>query len=80
MGDDTPELVANDESSSVLLERDKDKCLKGLSEKEREIIALKQTNSYDEIAGDLDIKNGTLRQMLSRAKEKFMRCMGFFDE
>jgi RNA polymerase sigma-70 factor, ECF subfamily len=80
LGDDTPELVVNDESSSVLLERDKDKCLKGLSEKEREIIALKQTNSYDEIAEDLDIKNGTLRQMFSRAKEKFMRCMGFFDE
>ena len=63
-----------------MLERDKDKCLKGLSEKEREIIALKQTNSYDEIAEDLDIKSGTLRQMFSRAKEKFMRCMGFFDE
>ena len=51
-----------------------------ISEKEREIIALKQTNSYDEIAEDLDIKTGTLRQMFSRAKEKFMRCMGFLDE
>ena len=80
LGDDTPNLSTGDESSSVLLERDKDKCLKGLSEKEREIIALKQTNSYDEIAEDLDIKTGTLRQMFSRAKEKFMRCMGFFDE
>lgn len=80
LGDDTPDLPTGDESSSVLLERDKDKCLKGLSEKEREIIALKQTNSYDEIAEDLDIKTGTLRQMFSRAKEKFMRCMGFFDE
>ena len=30
LGDDTPELVSNDESSSVLLERDKDKCLKGV--------------------------------------------------
>ena len=80
LGDDTPDLSTGDESSSVLLERDKDKCLKGLSEKEREIIALKQTNSYDEIAEDLDIKTGTLRQMFSRAKEKFMRCMGFFDE
>ena len=80
MGDDTPELSINDESSSILLERDKDKCLKGLSEKEREIIALKQTDSYDEIAIDLEIKAGTLRQILSRAKEKFMRCMGFFDE
>ena len=80
LGDDTPDLSTGDESSSILLERDKDKCLKGLSEKEREIIALKQTNSYDEIAEDLDIKTGTLRQMFSRAKEKFMRCMGFFDE
>jgi RNA polymerase sigma-70 factor, ECF subfamily len=80
LGDDTPDISTGDESSSVLLERDKDKCLKGLSEKEREIIALKQTNSYDEIAEDLDIKSGTLRQMFSRAKEKFMRCMGFFDE
>ena len=80
LGDDIPELSTSDDSSSVLLERDKDRCLRGLSEKEREIIALKQTNSYDEIAEDLDIKTGTLRQMLSRAKEKFMRCMGFFDE
>jgi RNA polymerase sigma-70 factor (ECF subfamily) len=80
LGDDTPELSANDESSSVLLERDKDKCLKGLSDKEREIIALKQTNGYDEIAKDLDIKTGTLRQIYSRAKEKFMRCMGFLDD
>jgi len=80
LGDDIPELSTSDDSSSVLLERDKDRCLRGLSEKEREIIALKQTNSYDEIAEDLNIKTGTLRQMLSRAKEKFMRCMGFFDE
>ena len=80
LGEDTPELSSEDESSAVLLERDKDKCLKGLSEKEREIIALKQTNSYVEIAEDLNIKTGTLRQMFSRAKEKFMQCMGFFDE
>ena len=78
LGDDIPELSTSDDSSSVLLERDKDRCLRGLSEKEREIIALKQTNSYDEIAEDLGIKTGTLRQILSRAKEKFMRCMGFF--
>ena len=80
LGDETPDISTGDESSSVLLERDKDKCLKGLSEKEREIISLKQTDSYDEIAEDLDIKAGTLRQIFSRAKEKFMRCMGFFDE
>lgn len=80
LGDNIPELASNDDSNSVLLERDKDKCLKGLSEREREIIALKQTHSYDEIANDLNIKSGTLRQTLSRAKEKFMRCMGFFDE
>ena len=80
LGDDTPELSSNDESSTILLERDKDKCLKSLSEKEIEIIALKQTSSYDEIAEDLNIKTGTLRQIFSRAKEKFMRCMGFFDE
>ena len=80
LGDDTPDISTGDESSSVLLERDKDKCLKGLSEKEREIISLKQTDSYDEIAEDLDIKAGTLRQIFSRAKEKFMRCMGFFVE
>jgi len=80
LGDDTPELASNDESSSVLLERDKDKCLKGLSDKEREIISLKQTCSYDEIAKDLDIKSGTLRQVYSRAKEKFIQCMGFLDD
>tara|TARA_B100000780_G_C20665224_1_gene264821 strand:+ start:14 stop:487 length:474 start_codon:yes stop_codon:yes gene_type:complete len=80
LGDDNAEIPVNDESSTALLERDGDKCLKGLSEKEREIIALKQINSYDEIAVILEIKPGTLRQTLSRAKEKFMQCMGFFDE
>lgn len=80
LGDDNLEIPMNDESSSVLLERDKDMCLKGLSDNEREIISLKQSNSYDEISEILDIKPGTLRQSLSRAKEKFMRCMGFFDE
>tara|TARA_Y100000389_G_C17165578_1_gene366572 strand:- start:147 stop:620 length:474 start_codon:yes stop_codon:yes gene_type:complete len=80
LGDDIPELASNDEPSSVLLERDKDNCLKGLSDKEREIISLKQTSSYDEISGDLEIKTGTLRQVYSRAKEKFMRCMGFLDD
>lgn len=80
LGDDNAEIPMNDESSSVLLERDKDMCLKGLSENEREIISLKQSNSYDEIAEILDIKSGTLRQSFARAKEKFMRCMGFFDE
>ena len=80
LGDDNAEIPMNDETSSVLLERDKDMCLKGLSENEREIRSLKQSNSYDEIAEILGIKPGTLRQSFSRAKEKFMRCMGFFDE
>ena len=78
--EDIPELSSVDESTSVLLERDKDKCLKSLSELEREIIALKQTNTYEEISRDIEIKSGTLRQMFSKAKEKFMNCMGFFDE
>ena len=77
LGDDTPELSVLDESDTVLLERDKAKCLKGLSEKERDIISLKQTSSYQEISEDLGIKSGTLRQIFSRAQEKFMLCMGF---
>ena len=77
LGDDIPELSVSDESDTVLLERDKAKCLKGLSEKERDIISLKQTSSYQEISEDLGIKSGTLRQIFSRAQEKFMLCMGF---
>lgn len=80
LGDDTPELSVSDESDTVLLERDKAKCLKGLSEKERDIISLKQTSSYQEISEDLGIKSGTLRQIFSRAQEKFMLCMGFINE
>ena len=64
----------------VLLERDKTKCLKNLSEKERDIISLRQTSTYEEISEDLGIKSGTLRQIYSRAQEKFMRCMGFLNE
>jgi RNA polymerase sigma factor (sigma-70 family) len=79
-GDDIPQVSTVDESDTVLLERDKDKCLERLSSNEREVIALKQTDSYDEIADTLEMKTGTVRQIMSRAKEKFMRCMGFFDE
>jgi RNA polymerase sigma factor (sigma-70 family) len=79
-GDDVPEASVVDESDAVLLERDKDVCLEKLSANEREIIALKQTDSYDEIADILDMKAGTIRQIIFRAKEKFMRCMGFINE
>lgn len=79
-GDDVPEASVVDESDAVVLERDKDMCLEKLSVNEREIIALKQTDSYDEIADTLNIKAGTIRQIMFRAKEKFMRCMGFINE
>lgn len=79
-GDDVPEASVVDESDAVVLERDKDMCLEKLSVNEREIIALKQTDSYDEIADTLNIKVGTIRQIMFRAKEKFMRCMGFINE
>ncbi len=80
LGDDVPEIQINDESDYELIKRDKNKCLKGLSMHERELISLKQISSYDEISNDLDIKSGTLRQQLSRAKDKFMKCMGLIDE
>ena len=79
-GDDIPQASSNDESDAVLLERDKDMCLEKLSVNEREIIALKQTDSYNEIADTLDMKAGTVRQIMFRAKEKFMLCMGFINE
>lgn len=79
-GDDVPEATVVDESDAVVLERDKDMCLEKLSVNEREIIALKQTDSYDEIADTLDMKAGTVRQVICRAKEKFMRCMGLINE
>ena len=54
--------------------------MKTLSNEERDVIALHQTSSYDEISKMLNVKSGTLRQMLRRAKEKFMQCMGFDHE
>ena len=80
LGDDIPDIHMFDDSDLSLIERDKDKCLKQLTEKDRELIALKQTNSYKEICEDLNIKEGTLRQAFSRAKEKFMLCMGYLNE
>lgn len=79
-GDDVPQATVIDESYDYLLQRDKDKCLEKLSENEREIIALKQTDSYSEIADILSMKTGTIRQIIFRAKEKFMICMGFKNE
>ena len=79
-GDDIPQASSADESDAVLLERDRDMCLEKLSVNEREVIALKQTDSYNEIADTLDMKAGTVRQIMFRAKEKFMLCMGFINE
>ena len=79
-GDDTPEIAIGDETQDTLVERDKNKCLKGLTLKERELIALKQTNNYQEISEDLNIKTGTLRQQLARAREKFIKCMGWLND
>ena len=76
-GDDLPELSEEGNQQAELLERDKDLCLKKLDEIEREVIAMKQTMSYEEIADVLKIKAGSLRVKLLRAKEKFMMCMGF---
>ena len=84
IGIDLPDTVSGEDlESSIIeseLEQETDECMKTLSNEERDVIALHQTSSYDEISKMLSIKSGTLRQMLRRAKEKFMRCMGFFDE
>lgn len=76
-GDDLPELAEEGDQQAALLERDKDLCLKKLDETEREVIAMKQTMSYDEISDVLKIKSGSLRVKLLRAREKFRICMGF---
>ena len=80
LGDDTPDIASDDKAHEILVERDKDKCFKGLTSKERELIALKQTNNYQEISNDLGIKTGTLRQQLARAREKFIKCMGWAND
>ena len=83
-GDDLPELAVLEDSESSMIEseheQERDECMKTLSNEEREVIALHQTSSYDEISKMLNVKSGTLRQMLRRAKEKFMQCMGFDHE
>ena len=63
-----------------MLERDKDYCMDTLTDDEQTIISLNQVSSYAEISKDLGIEQGTLRQRLRRAKEKFMECMGFNNE
>lgn len=79
-GDNVPDYPILDNSEEVLLERDKEICLEKLSEIEREVISLKQTDSYAEIANLLDLKQGTIRQIIFRAKEKFMICMEFIND
>ena len=77
-GDDLPELSEEGDQQGALLERDRDVCLEKLDETEREIIALKQTMmNYKDIAEVLQIKVVSARVKLSRAREKFMICMGF---
>ena len=84
MGDDLPDTTANDDTESIIieneLEEERDRCMKTLSNDERDVIALHQSSSYDEISKILNIKPGTLRQILRRAKDKFIQCMGFENE
>ena len=80
LGDKIPDMHTMDDADSELIERDKIYCLKKLSNNERELLALKQNNSYKEICEDLGIKEGTLRQTFARAKQKFMNCMGYFND
>ncbi len=76
-GDDLPELTEDGDQENTLLERDRDMCFEKLDEVERDVIAMKQTMSYKEIADFLQIKASSVRVKLLRAKEKFMICMDF---
>ena len=76
LGDDTPEYAVEDPSQAAMAERDLEMCMKELNEIEREVVAMKQTMSYEEIAVVLDIKAASARVKLCRAKEKLMICMG----
>lgn len=79
-GDDLPDSTVSDESETLVMERDKDKCLEKLSINERKVVALKQSDSNEEIAEILDTTAGNIRQIIFRAREKFMKCMGFLNE
>lgn len=75
-----PEASIIDESDQILIERDSEKCFKTLNEKEQEIITLNMESSYSEISLDLNIKEGTIRQIKSRGMDKFIKCMGWYNE
>ena len=77
---DLPDMPGQDESETTLLERDKDYCMDTLTPEEQTIISLNQVSTYAEISKDLEVEQGTLRQRLRRAREKFMECMGFDNE
>ena len=79
-GNDLPDSTLIDDSEALVIERDKDKCLEKLSINEKKVISLKQSDSNEEIAEILDTSPGNIRQIIFRAREKFMRCMGFLNE
>ena len=59
MGDDLPDLVSSEDSESSMieseLEQETDEFMKTLSNEERDVIALHQTSSYDEISKRIDV-------------------------
>lgn len=59
-----------------------EKVLYDLNEKHRVVIVLRDINgfSYDEIAKILDIKKGTVKSRISRARSKLIEKMELFDE
>ena len=72
---DPPELSQESHEEGVLIRMELERCMKKLSEEDREIIALLPVSTNEEMAKELEISSNNMRVKISRARNKLAECL-----
>lgn len=72
---DLPELSQESHEEGVLIRMELERCMKKLSEEDREIIALLPVSTNEEMAEELEISSNNMRVKISRARNKLAECL-----
>ncbi len=73
--DKIPEIPQESHEEGIMIRMELERCMKKLSEEDREIIALLPISTNDEIAEELEISSNNMRVKISRARNKLAECL-----
>ena len=73
--DELPELPQESHEEGVLIRMELERCMKKLSEEDREIIALLPISTNEEMAEELEISSNNMRVKINRARNKLAECL-----